>query len=135
MNDCLFCKIVAGNIPSYKLTEGSQTVAFLDVFPVSKGHSLIVPKRHVEDLRDLTAEEWVEVGRLTQSIGNALQKSVKADGFSLLLRNGKAAGQEVPHVHFHLIPRFHGDALEEWHGKKTEKTELEKNLQAVKKFL
>lgn len=135
MPDCLFCKIVAGKIPSYKLTEGSQTFAFLDVFPVSKGHALIVPKRHVEDLRDLTAEEWMEIGRLTQSIGNAEQKGLKADGFSLLLRNGKAAGQEVPHVHFHLIPRFHGDALEEWRGKKMEKGELEKTVKMVKEKL
>ena len=135
MNDCLFCKIVKGEIPSYKLTEGSQTFSFLDIFPVSKGHSLIITKRHVEDLRDLTAEEWVEVGRLTQSVGNALQKSVKADGFSLLLRNGKAAGQEVPHVHFHLIPRFHSDALEEWHGTKADSAELQKNLENIKKNL
>lgn len=135
MSDCIFCKIVKGEISSHKLTEGSQTLAFLDVFPVSNGHVLIVPKRHLEDLADLTAEEWVEIGKLAKIVGNSLRKGLLADGFSLLLRNGKAAGQEVPHVHFHLIPRFQGDALEEWHGKKTETAELQKTAQIIKKNL
>lgn len=110
-------------------------MAFLDIFPISKGHTIIIPKRHIEDLLDLTAEEWVEIGRLTQSIGKAMRKGLKADGFSLLQRNGKAAGQEVPHIHFHLIPRFHGDDLKEWKGTKVQPKELEQNQNAIKKFL
>ena len=135
MSTCIFCKIAKGEIPSKKVIEGSQTFVFLDINPISQGHVLIVPKRHSEDIVDLNAEEWVEVGRWTKQIGNAMRKGLKADGFSLLQRNGKAAGQEVAHVHFHLIPRFHGDELEEWPGKKSSSEELEKNLQAIKKHL
>ncbi len=107
--DCIFCKIVAGEIPSYKVYEDSDVLGFLDVSPISKGHSLIIPKKHYPSLLE-TPDELI--GRLiiaAKKLGQALSDCLKSDGFNLFQNNGVAAGQLVNHLHFHLLPRFSGD--------------------------
>jgi histidine triad (HIT) family protein len=130
MNDCIFCKIVKGEVPSVKVFEGSIMVAFLDIQPLTPGHALIVPKRHMEDLEDLTAEEWIEVARLANRVGNAAKKGLNATSF-MLVRHGEL----VNHTHFHVVPRYPNDRLTNWTGVKTPFDELEKNAQKIKKFL
>ncbi|MFA4945309.1 MAG: HIT family protein [Lentisphaeria bacterium] len=112
MNPCLFCKIAAGDIPATKLYEDDLVVAFLDIAPLNPGHALVIPKSHhfaASDLPEATAGRLLGVaGRL----GAALMRVVDADGFNLLLANGAAAGQVIPHAHLHVIPRFPADGIQ-----------------------
>ncbi|MBU0635699.1 HIT domain-containing protein [Candidatus Micrarchaeota archaeon] len=136
MENCIFCKIVKGEMPAFKVVEGPHSIAFLDIFPVSKGHVLVIPKRHVKQLLELSEEELLEIGKIAQKIGKAVLAGLNCDGFSLVQRNGVAAGQIVPHVHFHVVPRFKGDSLSVWpSGPKAEQGELESVLLALKKFV
>jgi histidine triad (HIT) family protein len=108
--NCVFCKIVAGQIPSSKVHEDPETLAFLDINPVVKGHVLVIPKHHYDTLPQMPPEALRAVMLSVQRVMRALTRSLKADGVNLFQANGAAAGQEVPHVHFHVIPRFASDA-------------------------
>jgi len=109
MGECIFCKIVDGEILSEKIWEDENFLAFLDVNPVGEGHTLIIPKKHFETLMDLdekTSEKYIGAIKNT---GKFLMKKYNDDGFNLILNNGKVAGQLVEHVHFHILPRKEGD--------------------------
>ena len=109
--DCIFCKIVKGEIPCFKLFEDDRTVAFMDVNPVAPGHALVVPKHHGEDLFT-TPPEWVAATVVTaQRIAKAVQKTVEPDGLNLAQANGPGAKQSVFHLHMHVIPRSMDDGL------------------------
>ncbi|MGB0717214.1 MAG: HIT family protein [Phycisphaerae bacterium] len=108
---CIFCRIIAGEIPSAKVYEDDQAFAFLDIGPLSEGHLLVIPKTHVAHLVDMTSEQAAAVGRVVPTLGKALLSVTGADGLNMLVNNGKSAGQEVMHVHWHLIPRVAGDGL------------------------
>ncbi len=109
MQDCLFCKILAGDIPSYKVYEDENVLAFLDIHPCAKGHTVVVPKKHFADLSEMSASDWQEMSRGLAGVFAKVQKVLNPDGINLGINNGKAAGQAVGHVHWHLIPRWQGD--------------------------
>ena len=108
-DDCIFCRIVDGEIPSRTVFEDDRVIAFLDANPLAEGHTLVIPKEHHPDLQslpeDLAAHLFGALHRLTP----AIEEAVGADGSNVAFNNGPAAGQEVPHVHGHVIPRFEGD--------------------------
>ena len=111
MEDCLFCKLVAGDIPSIKLYEDEKTIAFLDIYPIAKGHTLIIPKNHSATLYDISIEDAEAVGGTVSRVAKAVKKVLKCDGVNVYQGNEKAAMQEIFHVHFHVIPRFEGDEI------------------------
>jgi histidine triad (HIT) family protein len=111
MNDCIFCKIVAGEMPAHKVYEDAQTLAFLDIRPVNAGHTLVVPKKHSTNIFDIEAEDWQAVAKTVRIVASAIEHSVNADGVNLAMNNREHAGQVVDHPHVHIIPRFKGDGL------------------------
>lgn len=118
MNECLFCKIIRGEIPAIKVYEDELTIAFLDIHPVSPGHTLVIPKNHSTNILDITAADWAAVAETGRKIAHALDASLKADGINLMMNNREHAGQVIDHPHLHFIPRFKGDGLTHWLGKK-----------------
>ncbi len=133
MNDCLFCKIVVGDVPCTKIYEDDNVLAFLDIAPLAKGHCLVIPKKHAEFICDVT--EIGYVAEIVQKIAKAL--SELNDGVNVLQNNGKSAGQLVPHVHFHLIPRNDNDSvsLDSWNSIKYEEGEAEALVKKIKNLL
>lgn len=105
----IFSRIVAGEIPAAKLYEDDLTLAFLDVNPASRGHSLVICKQELPDLFSLPPELVAAVARSTQIVGRALMAALQPDGLNIVQNNGAAAGQVVFHYHVHLIPRWEGD--------------------------
>lgn len=105
MDDCIFCKIVKGEIPSFKVYEDDRVYAFADINPVSDGHTLIIPKFHAENLGEIAEEDLMAIHRVSQKMYHAMQKALGADGVALFQANGKSVNQVVMHYHLHLIPR------------------------------
>ncbi|MBI2030977.1 HIT family protein [Candidatus Kaiserbacteria bacterium] len=117
MNNCLFCKIVRGEIPIFKVYEDDATLAFLDIHPVAPGHTLVVPKTHATNIFDISSESWAAVAEITRKVAIAIERALEADGVNLMMNNREHAGQIIEHPHVHLIPRFKGDGLKLWpHG-------------------
>jgi len=110
-DDCIFCKMVAGQIPVAKIYEDEIILAFLDIGPISDGHALVIPKQHFEKLHDCPPELLGEVASRLGKIADAVTGAVNSDGYNLLCNNGTAAGQLIEHLHFHIIPRNIGDAV------------------------
>ncbi|MBI2439903.1 MAG: HIT family protein [Lentisphaerae bacterium] len=108
-SECVFCRIVAGELPSCKVYEDDDTLAFMDIGPIVRGHTLVIPKTHMDPLTAAPAEVLQKLILVVQSIARAQVRAFKADGFNVMQSNGRAAGQVVPHLHFHVIPRFAGD--------------------------
>jgi len=111
VKDCVFCKIVAGQIPVTKVFEDDVVLAFLDIGPVSDGHALVVPKQHFEKLHDCQPDLLGQVGSRLGKIASAVVAGMNCDGYNVLCNNGRAAGQLVDHLHFHIIPRNLGDGV------------------------
>ena len=107
----IFARIVAGEIPCHRVFENEHVLAFLDVRPLAEGHTLVLPKRTVASLEELTPDEAAELGRQLVALARRIVAATGAEAYNVLLNNGQAAGQEVPHVHFHIIPRRTGDGL------------------------
>lgn len=106
--DCIFCKIISGQIPAKILRETSHSVAFLDAFPLAKGHTLVIPKKHHMKIQDMSDDENSDLFSLVHKV---ISKVDKMTGATLVaVHNGKDAGQEIPHVHVHLVPRTKGDS-------------------------
>ncbi len=103
MTDCIFCKIIKGEIPCLKIYEDSSTLAFLDANPRNLGHTLIIPKKHYETLDQIEEQDLQSVVKTTQKIAKSISQISK--GYNLIQNNKKVAGQIIPHVHFHIIPR------------------------------
>lgn len=106
MADCIFCKIVAGEIPSYTIHEDEDFKVILDANPASKGHALIIPKVHYADLYDIDDEVAGKAMKLAKKLATRMTNVLKCEGFNLLQNNNEAAGQTVFHFHLHLIPRY-----------------------------
>ena len=106
MSDCIFCKIVNGEIPSAKVFENEHVLAFLDFSQVTKGHTLIIPKVHKENLFELTPEIAKNIFEVAPTIANALKETYQPIGLNAVNNNGEKAGQSVFHFHLHLIPRY-----------------------------
>ena len=116
--DCIFCKIASGAVPARTVLEDDDCIAFLDIAPLSSGHCLLVPKRHFDSFDRMPADVAGSVLSQLSGLSKAVQVAANADGFNILLNSGKAAGQEVMHVHIHVIPRKEGDGLGyRWHPK------------------
>jgi len=106
VSDCIFCKIIAGEIPSKKVFENEHVVAFLDISQVTKGHTLVVPKTHVKDIYELTPEISKNLFEVVPKIATAIKETYEPIGLNLLNNNGEKAGQSVFHYHMHIIPRY-----------------------------
>ena len=107
--DCIFCDIINGKSEAEIIYEDENIISFLDIRPVNYGHTLVVPKKHYDNFLSLTSTELNYLINGLQTISRAVEKSVKADGFNIVVNSGKAAGQTVFHFHFHIIPRFTND--------------------------
>jgi histidine triad (HIT) family protein len=110
-SESIFTRIIKGEIPCHRVFENDHLLAFLDITPLSKGHTLVVPKRQAERLEDLPADDAAEIARHLGRIAKRIVAATGAEGYNVLLNAGRVAGQEVPHVHFHIIPRRAGDGL------------------------
>ena len=113
MSDCLFCKIVAGAIPSRKIYEDERHLAFLDIFPASKGHSLVIPKTHHVDIHSMDREIYGNIARVAKDVADLLHKKLGSEGTTIMQMNREAGWQTVFHAHMHVIPRWNGDSLHE----------------------
>jgi histidine triad (HIT) family protein len=109
---CVFCKIVNGQIPSARVLETADAVAFLDINPVIQGHTLIVPRDHHGQVTDLPDETSAHIGSLVPRLARAIKAATGAHGLNVIINNGSAAGQTVDHCHWHIIPRFHDDPVD-----------------------
>ena len=123
MSDCVFCKIVSGEIPSYKVYEDENTLAFLDIQPVSPGHTLVIHKKHFA----------CQLIKTVKKVGKILKKGLNLEAYNVQVNNDPLAGQVIPHVHFHLTPRLPGDGLRLWPQRKYESGEAEAVLAKLKK--
>jgi histidine triad (HIT) family protein len=106
---CIFCRIIRGEIPSYKIYEDERTLAFLDINPSAPGHTLIIPKAHVTHLEDLSEEDAQALFNTLHRLVGGIQAAMEAPSSTIGINNGPESGQEVPHVHIHVIPRTRGD--------------------------
>lgn len=131
--DCIFCKIIKGEIPCYKIYEDSDCLAFLDIAKEAYGHTLIVPKKHSSCLMETDSVALQKCMNVVKKIGDHYIKNCGYDGFNIIINNGESAGQSVHHLHIHLIPRKNGDCMGLWHLPidDTDLTEVQKHLQIV----
>ncbi|MFP3937035.1 MAG: HIT family protein [Phycisphaerae bacterium] len=107
--ECIFCRIVAGEVPAAKVLEDDSSIAFLDIGPVAAGHTLLIPRKHVETLDELSDDDAAGTLRHLPRLVRAVRVATGCEGLNVLQNNGRVAQQFVPHVHFHLIPRNAGD--------------------------
>jgi len=133
MKDCVFCKIIAGKVPCTKIYENDKVFCFLDINPVNKGHTLVLPKKHYEFLEEIPEDILCELIKMIKKVSKAATKSVNAPAFNLGLNNGKESGQFVPHAHFHIMPRFKNDGLKfDWPAGKYLDGEAESVAEKIK---
>ena len=109
--DCLFCKIVAGDIPATKVHEDDRTIAFMDINPATRGHLLCIPKEHAANIHAISEEDLYAVARTAKAMAGRVTDRLGADGVNVLQSTGAAAWQTVFHYHVHVIPRYEGDPL------------------------
>jgi len=124
--DCIFCKIAKGEILCDKNYEDNHFLAFLDINPVNFGHTLLIPKKHYENILDAPKDILSRMLGVTSKLSDSVKKVTNCDGFEICINNGKASGQIVPHLHLHIIPRFFNDKLRyDWPTKKYKEGEAE----------
>jgi histidine triad (HIT) family protein len=111
MPGCLFCRIVAGELPSTRVHEDDRVVAIMDIFPATRGHALVIPRAHAADLRDVAPEDLAAAAAGAQLLAGRAFERLGADGVTVMQSNGAAAWQTVFHYHVHVIPRYEGDPL------------------------
>ncbi len=111
VNDCVFCRMIAGEIPVKKIYEDEVVLSFLDIGPISDGHTLVITKQHFEQLHECPCELLGHVGTRLGRIAKAVAVGMNSEGYNILCNNGRAAGQLINHLHFHIIPRNSGDGL------------------------
>ncbi|MGM5482941.1 MAG: HIT family protein [Nanobdellota archaeon] len=134
--DCIFCKIIQDEIPGEKLYENENTLAIMDINPANKGHVLVIPKEHYETFTDLPDEIAAGLSKTTKKMAEAVNKATKTEGFNIVINNKKVAGQLVPHVHFHIIPRYENDGIDmSVKHKKYEDGELEDYAEKIRNNL
>lgn len=135
MTDCVFCKIVKGEIPADKVYEDENFLGFLDITPVNPGHVLLIPKAHYENLYDLPDEVLSKMAPLVKKLAIAVKNGVNADGINIGMNNERPAGQLVNHAHFHIMPRFSNDNYRHWHGTPYKNSEAQQVAEKIKKFI
>jgi histidine triad (HIT) family protein len=124
MSDCIFCKIIKGEVPNYTVYEDENILAFLDIFPHAKGHTVVIPKRHLETYLDLSNQEVSHLALGVKKAMEKIQAVLKPDGFNVGWNQKPVGGQVVPHLHIHIFPRYEGDGggsvhsiAKKWEGK------------------
>jgi len=133
--DCIFCKIVNGEIPCEKIYEDDKVLAFLDIKPAVKGHTLLITKIHWQDFLSLPDDLIAHLFHRAKGIAPAIIKGAGADGFNIGINNGSSAGQVINHCHLHIIPRYPNDGLNNWQGKDYETEEIKKYGEAIRQHL
>ena len=132
MDQCIFCRIANGEIPSRTLYEDGDFRVILDLGPATKGHALILPKKHAKDLFELPEETAAKAMILAKKMALLMKEKLHCDGLNLVQNNGEAAGQTVPHFHLHLIPRYQNDGQHIlWNPTQPEAEELDKILKQI----
>ena len=129
---CVFCKIISGEIPSYKIFEDDKVLAFLDIKPVHPGHVLVIPKTHVQNLEEINQEDLTAIIQTVKKLGGLLKSKLQVEGYNVITNNDAVAGQIIPHLHFHIIPRAMGDGLPLWPGRDYQGEEAERILEKLK---
>ncbi len=135
MNDCLFCKIIEGEVPSTKVYEDEKTLAFLDINPVNPGHTLVIPKKHSRNVFNIEKEDLRAITDALSKLLPIVKKSVNAEGINIANNNEAVSGQIIFHTHFHIIPRFEGDGMKLWTGKAYKEGQREKIAEKIKREL
>lgn len=133
MKNCLFCKIIKGEVPSLKIYENDKVLAFMDIYYVGKGHTLVIPKKHSENIFDIEKEDLSDTMEVVRKISKAVKKGVNADGINIHINNGSDAGQVIPHIHIHIIPRFKKDDKKMWGSSEYKKGEREEIFEKIRK--
>jgi len=133
-NDCIFCKIIAGEIPSATIYEDEDFKVIMDISPAAKGHAIILPKRHFADLYELDEITSLKALAVARKVATAIKAEFRCDGLNLLQNNGEAAGQTVFHFHIHLIPRYRKDQVKmSWIQGEYKEGEMASIAQAISK--
>ena len=136
MEDCIFFNIVACKIPAAKVYEDTLVISFLDIMPANKGHCLVVPKKHSQNLVEMGEDDLIATMKAAKKVARALSLSFGNASFNIVMNNGKEAGQIVNHAHIHLIPRFQKDRLRiKWSHLKYEGEEMKEYAEKIKKFI
>lgn len=117
MENCIFCKIVRGELPSYKVYEDDSALAFLDIHPVNIGHTLVIPKAHYPDILTTPEDVMARLMTIVKKVSHGVE-SLAPDGINISMNNREAAGQVIFHSHIHVIPRYKADGFEMWHGRR-----------------
>jgi histidine triad (HIT) family protein len=134
--NCIFCKIVKGDIPCAKIFEDDKVLSFLDIAPANKGHALIVTKNHYPTLLEIPDDVLDDMMIKARKIARAMHSALANEGFNILMNNKKVAGQLVPHAHIHIIPRFEGDGVSlNWQPRKYKDKEIDEFKEKIEKFL
>jgi histidine triad (HIT) family protein len=107
--ECIFCKIISGSIPSHKVYEDDFVIAFLDIYPCSEGHTIVLPKKHIRLFTEMNTDDASTMFASVNTVSKAICRAFDLDGMNIGMNVGEVAGQSVPHVHVHIIPRKHGD--------------------------
>ncbi|WP_410508856.1 HIT family protein [Methanosarcina hadiensis] len=136
--NCLFCKIISGEIPSKQVYEDDAVYAFLDIYPASEGHTLVAPRKHFSSFTEMGPEDVARLFEAARKITAAVEKAFSAEGSNVGINNGEVAGQEVPHVHVHIIPRKKGDGgrgIKSIVWTETDRTNLDEVAEKIRKNL
>jgi histidine triad (HIT) family protein len=134
MAECVFCKIVKGDLPCFKVHEEERVLAFEDINPIAKGHTLIIPKRHAVNLWEISGEDLAAIHLVSIKVAHALRRLLKPSGIAVLQLNGEGAKQVVPHYHLHLVPRLPGTPplpITQWDLRPGDKETLRKTAEEL----
>ena len=136
-DDCIFCKIAAGEIPCSKIFEDDTALAFMDIAPLNKGHLLVIPKNHFDNILEIDEETYGRLFSLICRIAKAVGASISPDGMTVMQLNGRASDQVVPHLHIHIVPRWTGDglALSAWEAVPGDMKDISSDAESIKSKL
>ncbi len=135
--NCVFCKIVEGKIPSIKVYEDEKILAFMDINPLNPGHTLVIPKEHFETIFEISSQDYALISATAARISVAIKKALQPDGVNIMQLNGKAANQVVPHLHMHITPRWFEDGLtiSAWEPKPGDIESVKQNAERIRQLL
>lgn len=133
MAKCVFCEIIVNNIQSYKIYEDKNIVCLLDINPISRGHCLMIPKKHFKNIFDIDMESLKQIIIATKKVSKLLRVKLNTRGINILHASGKEAQQSVSHFHFHLVPRYKNDNLDAWPKSNYKEKSLKKVYQNIRK--
>ena len=135
--ECIFCKIIDGEIPAIKVLDEELVIAFMDINPSNQGHMLVVPKKHAENIFEISESDLAATVKAVKSCANAVKEALNAEGITVLQLNGKASDQIIPHFHIHIIPRWENDGLpiSNWEMKTGDMEEIKDIARKVKEHI